>query len=181
MDEISEMAQALADMFRYNTSGGDEIVTLQEELVQIDDYMKIQGIRFEDKIAYELDIQDEAYRFPLLKMTLQPLVENAVFHGIERKRGKGTIRISATVAGERLRLAISDDGVGISEKRLVELRSRLGFPLHQEPFAASAAGGGIGIGNVCARYRIRYGTVFGFSIECRKGAGTSITLSFPEA
>ncbi|MBW7460310.1 histidine kinase, partial [Paenibacillus sepulcri] len=78
VNDIGEMAQALADMFRYNTKTGDEIVTLQEELVQIDAYMKIQGIRFEDKIAYELDIEEDAYRFPLLKMTLQPLVENAV-------------------------------------------------------------------------------------------------------
>lgn len=181
VNDIGEMAQALADMFRYNTKTGDEIVTLQEELVQIDAYMKIQGIRFEDKIAYELDIEEDAYRFPLLKMTLQPLVENAVFHGIERKRGKGTIRICAAAAGERLRLTVSDDGVGISEKRLGELRTRLGYPLHQEPFTASAAEGGIGIGNVYARYAIRYGAHFEFSIESRKGTGTAITLLFPEA
>ena len=93
VEEIGQMAQSLADMFRYNTKNTDEVVTLQEELVQIDAYINIQSIRFEGKIDYRLDIEDELYNFPMLKMTLQPLVENAVFHGIERKRGKGTIHL----------------------------------------------------------------------------------------
>ncbi|SFB22565.1 Histidine kinase-, DNA gyrase B-, and HSP90-like ATPase [Cohnella sp. OV330] len=177
--EIGEVAQALADMFRYNTRNRDEIVTLQEELEQIDAYMKIQGIRFDDKIVYELDIEEALYGFPLLKMTLQPLVENAVFHGIERKRGKGTIRIAARSEHDGVHLTVSDDGVGISDARLGELRAKLNWQLHREVWPDSAAEGGIGVRNVYTRYAIRFGERMFFRIDSQKGVGTSITLILP--
>lgn len=177
--EIGEVAQALADMFRYNTRNRDEIVTLQEELEQIDAYMKIQGIRFDDKIVFEQDIEESLYGFPVLKMTLQPLVENAVFHGIERKRGKGTIRIVARRAYDGVHLAVSDDGVGISEARLCELRAKLNWQLHREEWPDSAAEGGIGVRNVYTRYAIRFGERMSFRIDSHKGVGTRITLVLP--
>lgn len=177
--EIGEVAQALADMFRYNTRNRDEIVTLQEELEQIDAYMKIQGIRFDDKIVYEQDIEEALYGFPLLKMTLQPLVENAVFHGIERKRGKGTIRIAARSELDGVHLAVSDDGVGISDARLGELRAKLNWQLHREVWPDSAAEGGIGVRNVYTRYAIRFGERMSFRIDSQKGVGTRITLILP--
>ncbi|MDG0789918.1 sensor histidine kinase [Cohnella ginsengisoli] len=177
--EIGEVAQALADMFRYNTRNRDEIVTLQEELEQIDAYMKIQGIRFDDKIVYEQDIDEALYGFPLLKMTLQPLVENAVFHGIERKRGKGTIRIAAHSELEGVHLTVSDDGVGISDARLGELRAKLNWQLHREVWPDSAAEGGIGVRNVYTRYAIRFGERMSFRIDSQKGVGTRITLILP--
>ncbi|MBB6735956.1 cache domain-containing sensor histidine kinase [Cohnella zeiphila] len=181
VSDIGDMAQALADMFRYNTRNKDEVVTLQEEAVQIDAYMKIQGIRFEDKIAYELDIEEELYNFPVLKMTLQPLVENAVFHGIERKRGKGTIRIVARrVPDGRVELAVEDDGVGLSERRLEEVRAKLRAPLLQESFPSDVSEGGIGFRNVYARYAIRYGDRMEMSIDSRKGFGTRASLLLPD-
>lgn len=176
VEEIGQMAQSLADMFRYNTKNTDEVVTLQEELVQIDAYINIQSIRFEGKIDYRLEIEDELYNFPMLKMTLQPLVENAVFHGIERKRGKGTIHIKAWKEGEWTYIQVKDDGVGISEKRLEQILASLRQPLYQEEYKLSAASGGIGVQNVYARYTIRYGEQFQFSIESRKGIGTEVTL-----
>jgi len=176
--EIGEMAQALADMFRYNTRNRDEVVTLQEELDQIEAYMKIQSIRFEDKIAYEADVDESLYNFPVLKMTLQPLVENAVFHGLERKRGKGTIRVAAAVEEGRFVLTVSDDGVGMSEQRLGDLRTKLKQSLHREE-TVSVAEGGIGVRNVYSRYAIQFGDRLGFAIESRKGAGTRVSLSLP--
>ncbi|MZQ83700.1 HAMP domain-containing protein [Paenibacillus sp. 5J-6] len=176
VEEVGQMAQSLADMFRYNTKNTDEVVTLQEELVQIDAYINIQSIRFEGKIDYRVDIEDELYNFPMLKMTLQPLVENAVFHGIERKRGKGTIHLKAWREGEWTYIQVKDDGVGISEKRLEQILTSLRQPLYQEEYKLSAASGGIGVQNVYARYTIRYGEQFQFSIESRKGIGTEVTL-----
>ncbi|MFC5704025.1 sensor histidine kinase [Cohnella faecalis] len=179
VEEISVMAQSLADMFRYNTKNKDEIVTLQEELDQIDSYIKIQSIRFEGKIECGIQIDEALYGTPLLKMTLQPLVENAVFHGIERKRGKGMITISASKERSRIRLSIKDDGVGISEKRLAEIRDKLKPPAQQliEPSAEREIG--IGIVNVYSRYAIRFGDRFDFTIDSKKGSGTEITLVFP--
>jgi two-component system sensor histidine kinase YesM len=179
VEEISIMAQSLADMFRYNTKNKDEIVTLQEELVQIDSYIKIQSIRFEGKIVYNQVIDEALYGTPLLKMTLQPLVENAVFHGIERKRGKGTITISVMQEDSRIRLTIADDGVGISDKRLIDIRNKLKPPMQQLNEIGLAQDHGIGIVNVYSRYAIRYGEQFEFLIESKKGTGTVITLVFP--
>lgn len=176
VEEVGQMAQSLADMFRYNTKNTDEVVTLQEELVQIEAYINIQSIRFEGKIDYRVDIEDELYHFPMLKMTLQPLVENAVFHGIERKRGKGIIHLKAWREGDWTYIQVKDDGVGISEKRLEQILASLRQPLYQEEYKLSAASGGIGVQNVYARYTIRYGEQFQFSIESRKGIGTEVTL-----
>jgi len=176
--EIGDIAQALADMFRYNTRNRDEVVTLQEELDQIEAYMKIQSIRFDDKIAYEADVDESLYNYPVLKMTLQPLVENAVFHGLERKRGKGTIRVAAAKEEGRFVLIVADDGVGMSEQRLADLRTKLKQSLHREE-AVSVAEGGIGVRNVYARYAIQFGDRLGFEVNSRKGAGTRITLSLP--
>ncbi|SFE27646.1 Sensor histidine kinase YesM [Paenibacillus algorifonticola] len=180
VQEISEMAQSLADIFRYNTKNKDEIVTLQEELVQIEAYMNIQRIRFEDKISFEQQIDDDLYSFPMLKMTLQPLVENAVFHGIERKRGKGTIAVIVSREGGSITLTVKDDGVGISDKHLADIRSSLKPPLQQGEGLSSDTRSGIGVLNVYSRYRIRYGERFEFHINSRKGTGTEIKLLIPE-
>ncbi len=176
--EIGEIAHALADMFRYNTRNRDEIVTLQEELDQIEAYMKIQSIRFDDKIAYEVDVDESLYNYPVLKMTLQPLVENAVFHGLERKRGKGTIRIAAWKEEGHFVLTVFDDGVGMSEQHLGDLRTKLKQSLHSEE-TVSVADGGIGVRNVYSRYAIHFGERQSFDIDSRKGAGTQIKLTLP--
>jgi two-component system sensor histidine kinase YesM len=177
VEKIGDMAQSLADMFRYNIKNKDEMVTLREELEQIDSYMNIQGIRFEDKITYIQEIDDNLLDYPLLKMTLQPLVENAVFHGVEPKIGKSMIRIIAHKEGESLLITVSDDGVGISAERLKALRNELRKQrLSEDMPVSSAAGGGIGIRNVYARYAIRLGKQFECKIESEVGEGTRVTL-----
>ncbi|OMF30820.1 hypothetical protein BK133_16140 [Paenibacillus sp. FSL H8-0548] len=179
VQEIGQMAESLADIFRYNTRNKDEVVTLQEELVQIDAYMSIQRIRFEEKIEYEQLIEEELYSFPLLKMTLQPLVENAVFHGIERKRGKGKITVAVKREGDKVALSVLDDGVGMSEKHLAEIRNTLRPPLQQDHMVSNSARMGIGIQNVFSRYKIRFGEQFEFEINSKKGEGTEIKLLYP--
>lgn len=175
--EISEMAQSLADMFRYNIKNSEEIVTLREELEQIEAYIKIQSFRFEDKFDYQVKVDDSLYEFKLLKMTLQPLVENAVFHGIEPKKEKGIIMVSVWREDDRVYLTVSDDGVGIEEEKLRHIQSGLAQPFYQEEFAdLSTTGSGIGMRNVYARYAIRYGRLAEFAIESTKESGTCITL-----
>ena len=176
VEKIGDMAQSLADMFRYNIKNKDEMVTLREELEQINSYMKIQGIRFEDKITYIQEIEDDVLDYPLLKMTLQPMVENAVFHGVEPKIGKSTIRLIAHKEGESLLITVSDDGVGISADKLKALRNELKKQHVSEDIPVSAAGGGIGVRNVYARYAIRLGEQFDCIIESEEGKGTRVTL-----
>lgn len=176
VEKIGDMAQSLADMFRYNIKNKDEMVTLRDELEQINSYMNIQGIRFEDKITYIQEIEDDLLDYPLLKMTLQPIVENAVYHGVEPKIGKSTIRLTAHKEGESLLLNVCDDGVGISEESLNELRIKLRKSIYSEDIPVSAASGGIGIRNVYARYAIRLGDQFECKIESEVGKGTRVTL-----
>jgi two-component system, sensor histidine kinase YesM len=177
VDEIGEMVHALADMFRYNTKSRDELVTLEDELVQIRAYMHIQRIRFDDRIAFELDADPALASYPMLKMTLQPLVENAVSHGLERKRGSGLIRVTARLENGRFVLSVYDNGIGMSDRRLERIRAMLRQPLYQDEMALSAQGGGIGIRNVHTRHAIRYGDKYQLDIISRKGEGTQITLS----
>ncbi|WP_235941283.1 cache domain-containing sensor histidine kinase [Paenibacillus puerhi] len=177
--KIGDMAQSLADMFRYNIKNTSSVVTLREELEQIEAYMSIQSIRFEDKITYEREIEEALLSVTVLKMTLQPLVENAVFHGIEPKLGRCRLRVSATTEGGHMRLTISDDGVGIDAERLRSLRERLNESVFNEDTAFSAEEGGIGIRNVYARYTIRFRDRFRFEIASEPGAGTAISLLIP--
>lgn len=178
VEQIGDMSQSLANIFRYNTKNNDELVTLEDELNQIKDYMHIQTIRFEDKLAYKLEIEEELKDLPLLKMTLQPILENAVFHGIEPKRGKGTIRITAQRLEHQVQLTITDDGVGIPSARLHDIQEALDKPLHRDQLSGSVLEGSIGIRNVYARYAIRLGEQFQFKITSVEGKGTEVTLSF---
>lgn len=175
--QIGAMAQSLADMFRYNLkSGGDGLVTLGDELEQIRSYMNIQRIRFEGKLSFELDIADGLHDYPLIKMTLQPLVENAVFHGIERSMGEGTIRLSAHRAGDRVRIAVSDNGAGIPPERLEALREMLRRPLYSDGLRPEGGQFGIGLHNVYARYKIRLGSRFDMEIDSVPDQGTEVSL-----
>ena len=175
--QIAAMAQSLADMFRYNLkNGGNGLVTLGDELEQIKSYMNIQRIRFEDKLSFEYDIADELHDYPLIKMTLQPLVENAVFHGIERSMGKGMIRLSAHRDGNRVRIVVSDNGAGIPPERLEALREMLRRPLYPDEFRPGARPFGIGLHNVYARYKIRLGSRFDMEIDSVPDRGTEVSL-----
>ena len=178
VEQIGDMSQSLANIFRYNTKNNDELVTLTDELNQINDYMHIQMIRFEDKLAYELNIEEELHDLPLLKMTLQPILENAVFHGIEPKRGKGTIWITARRLQYYVELSIQDNGVGIPSARLHEIQSALNIPPHRDQLSNSVLEGSIGIRNVYARYAIRLGEQFQFEITSVEGKGTEVILRF---
>jgi sensor histidine kinase YesM len=175
--QIGDMAQSLADMFRYNLkSGGDGVVTLGDELEQIRSYMNIQRIRFEERLSFDLDIEEGLHEYPLIKMTLQPLVENAVFHGIERSVGKGVIRVSARREGERVRIAVSDDGAGMAPGRLEMLREMLRRPLYPDGIQPGAGQFGIGLHNVYARYKIRLGARFDMEIDSIPDRGTTVSL-----
>ncbi|ASA21373.1 sensor histidine kinase [Paenibacillus donghaensis] len=180
VEVISEMAQSLADMFRYNIKNSDEVVSLREELEQIEAYIRIQSFRFEGKFHYSVDVEEELYDYPMLKMTLQPLVENAVFHGIEPMRGKGMIRITARKYADGVHLSVSDNGVGVIEERLAKIRADLVRPVVQEQNLSLSSGAGIGIRNVYTRYAIRYSNRVEFRIDSGEGAGTLITLILRE-
>ncbi|WP_151735545.1 cache domain-containing sensor histidine kinase ['Paenibacillus yunnanensis' Narsing Rao et al. 2020] len=118
--EISQMVTSLSDFFRYSLSKGKNIIPLRDELKQVESYLEIQQFRFQDKLEYELEETDPRLLAECLvvKLSIQPLVENAIIHGIQRRRGKGRIRIRVTASPETLCVLVFDDGVGADPEKL---------------------------------------------------------------
>ncbi|MEG0693558.1 MAG: histidine kinase, partial [Oscillospiraceae bacterium] len=126
---IAKMTKALSGLFRYSISKKEELSTLREELKNVDNYMTIQQLRFSNKFMYVVDIdtydEKEIIDCKIPKLTIQPIVENAIFHGLETKLGKGMIIISVYITQKRLIISIEDDGIGMSEELMERLNNRL--------------------------------------------------------
>ena len=184
-ETTEKMTQALAALFRYNLSTKDQIVPLAMELQVVSEYMYLQKMRFGNRVNYEVDVPADADRICIPSFTLQPLVENAVVHGISKKEQGGTVSVKAEHLApengtDRILLTIRDDGLGMSSERLAQLKVRLegtdGQPAAEEN--SSAAGLGIGLGNIYKRVRNLYpdGT---FEIWSEEGRGTAILITIP--
>ena len=162
----------LGDFFRKNLKSGDKFVTLREEREHIRAYLAIEQARFSERLCVREEITDDALNWRLPGLTLQPLVENAIKHGIYPMSTPGEILISAGVEEKILVVRISDNGVGISSQKLNSIHDGVEF---------STSGLGIGLQNVAQRLQILYGERADFVIESTEGTGTVITLRIPPA
>lgn len=182
--EAAEMAEALANYFRYNISKKKDIVTVGEELDNIDNYISIQKRRFGDKIDYEIryDSDEAQIRSALMpKLTLQPLVENAIYHGIEKKAKGGTVTVHAVATKKRLIIRVVDDGPGMDHETLEAVRAKLRGGENELP-GSKAAGekhGGIALANVNQRIQMLYGAYYGITFASTKGLGTEAEVTLP--
>ncbi|MBO9604507.1 MAG: sensor histidine kinase [Paenibacillaceae bacterium] len=163
--EIVVMAKSLGRMMRYNIRTSENLVTVGEEIEHVGSYLAIQQIRFGDKLGYELDVPPQLRAQPMLKFTLQPLVENAILHGFANMEERGIISIVGRLEGETLVFDVSDDGAGIPPERLAAI--------------SRAESAGIGIANVVARLRICYGERATLTIESEERVGTCVTVRMP--
>ncbi|MEF2246091.1 cache domain-containing sensor histidine kinase [Paenibacillus sp. IITD108] len=181
VDSIAEMSKALGDMFRYSIKMSRDEVSLREELEHVGNYIKIQSYRYGDKIRWQIDIPPELLDISMLKLLLQPIVENAVYHGIEMKKGKGTVRIAAYEDERGVWIEVVDDGVGIDEVKLKRLREMLDSPPEFEQLNANTGDTrSIGVYNVHARISLYYGTPYGLQVESMEnGGGTTVRLRLP--
>ncbi|WP_211746043.1 sensor histidine kinase [Paenibacillus sp. Marseille-Q4541] len=171
--DIGEMIGLLGRMFRVHIQTGKELVPLQEELAHIRLYVQIQQMRFGEKIQYSETCDPQALTLPVVHFSLQPLIENAIVHGLERKKGLGHLEVTAEITGQFMRIEIKDDGVGISEEQLLEIRKIL-----QDP-ASSLDMEHIGIKNVHDRIQYHFGDIYGLEIESDLTTGTVITILYP--
>lgn len=159
--DISEMIGLRGRLFRIHIQSGKETVTLREEMVHTRLYVKMQQMRFGDNIAYVERLEPGCEHVPIMHFTLQPLVENAIVHGLERQAGGGCLEVAASIEGGDLVIRVRDDGVGMDEAKLSELRDRLSNPsdsLDEEH---------IGIKNVHDRLRFYFGERYGLEVESR--------------
>lgn len=169
-EAAEKMVSDLSDFFRHTLSNGKDIVSLEDERKQVTSYLQIQQVRYRDILTYTIDIEEEVLGKMLPKLTLQPLVENALYHGLKEKRGGGTIKIKGARFNDEIIIKIIDDGAGIPHDRLVELRRAID-------------GGervGFGLVTVHERLRLFFGDKAGLEVESKEGEGTTITVHIPD-
>lgn len=179
---IAETTEALATFFRYTISNVDSLVTLEEELGNAENYFAIQNYRFGDKMHLQIDIEegDIDLRSCLIpKLTLQPIIENAIIHGLENKIGKGMVSLQIGCDGKRLLIQILDDGIGMSEEILLGIRGRLHSTATHKTDEDKVKMGGIALNNVNARIQLLFGEAYGIGIASVPNLGTRVEINLP--
>ncbi|HHT48531.1 MAG TPA: sensor histidine kinase [Firmicutes bacterium] len=172
-DGIRAMISSLGRLLRAVMGDVNEKITIREELALLDDYMYIQKIRYRGKIGFRRIIEAPVLLNCLIpKFTLQPLVENAVFHGIEPKDGSGEVVLSITEQQQQLVISVWDNGVGISRQKLVGL-------LAKEDGDRGKANNGIGLRNIHDRIQLIYGVDYGLALDSREGEYTKVVIRLP--
>lgn len=183
LSNVAQMTEALATFFRYTISNVEHLVTLEDELVNIENYYIIQQYRFGERLnlSIEYDCEDklEILKYRLPKLTLQPIVENSIYHGIERKMGKGNVCIKLETTSKRLIITVSDDGLGMKEDRLQELNEKLNIQSFDYVKPDSGKKGGIAIINVNNRIKLLFGEKYGINIYSTINIGTDVEITLP--
>ena len=184
--EATEMVGALSKLFRIGLSKGNEIIPLVDEIEHVKSYLIIQKTRYKEKLNYTIDVDEDCNRLYVMKIILQPIVENAIYHGIKERRGTGTVSIKISQSHGFLKMIIEDDGKGMDGERLLSLRKALSSPLvDQEHVIATptlSRGGelvGYGLRNVQERIQLSFGALYGITIESALHDGTVVTITHP--
>jgi len=183
IESIADMTQALANCLRYCINTESDMVTLDEELENVKNYIKIQQTRFGDKLKFIMVVDEEnderilSYKLP--KLTIQPIVENAVFHGLEMKRNMGEVQIKAFATDTRLSINIIDNGLGIPRNKLKMLNKNLYLGQLSRSETEYGSKQSIGLYNVNQRIKLYYGDNFGLRIKSIVDEGTNVEIIVP--
>jgi two-component system sensor histidine kinase YesM len=178
--DIAEMVESLSKLFRIGLSSGREIISVHDEVEHIRSYLKIQQIRYRDKLNFSIEFPEKLMQLRVLKLIMQPIVENAIYHGIKERRGLGTIKLSARQVGATLEIYIEDDGRGMEAEQVEKLQRKLDRPFTEtETVESDAIKGGYGLMNIQARMRLTFGEQFGIQVESEFEKGTKVTIIHP--
>ncbi len=170
-DTVIQMTSALSKLLRKSISNQKEIVTVAEEVEYVNEYLKIQQMRYHDKMEYEINVEDEVLSCPISKLVLQPLVENAIYHGIKGKEGKGRITITGTVEDNRAVIRVLDNGVGMDARTLSHI-----FDVNKDESNSISK---VGVRNVNSRLKLYYGEEYGLNYQSSAHVGTCVTVTIP--
>ncbi|WP_105617662.1 sensor histidine kinase [Vallitalea okinawensis] len=166
VNEASEATKALADYYRVTLSNGKDIITLGEEFKNVEDYLALQAIRYSDVFTYTIHVDEKIKSYRIVKLTLQPLVENAIYHGLKPRGRQGQIWIHGSIVGQEIYIEVRDNGVGMSEDRVQELmgnRNDTNFGLY----------------NVQDRIGLFFGQGYGLEILSQENEGTTVKIRLP--
>lgn len=175
--QASKMVEALANFYRISLSRGEEFIRIEDEMENIKNYLFIMQMRYGDKFAYDIRVVPDIMQHTIPKLLLQPLVENAIYHGIKQKRGFGHITVEGTIQDERIIIKITDDGIGMSDETLERLRATLS--LNKSP-SSSPVIMTFGVMNVNERIKAVYGSLYGLQVESRYGSGAVVSIVIPK-
>lgn len=173
-EHVVMMVSSLSDFFRTTLSKGRDYISIQEEEAHIRSYLQIQQFRYRDILEYDIRIPEELYQYQILKLTLQPLVENALYHGIKYKRGMGRILVTGEFEAGSLLFTVHDDGIGMDRRRLEHVQRLIKGELKDENEPS-----GFGLFNVEQRIRLNYGQEYGLEIESEYGEWTKVKVRIP--
>lgn len=177
--EIADMTEALSKLFRRMIAKESMLITLAEELQSVDNYMLIQKFRFHNRFGYQLRIEDESLLSLMVpNLIIQPIVENAIVHGLEKREGSGEVQIYAYATQNRLMISVEDNGVGVPPDKLDAINAMLRDEL---PVERSEKGSGMGIAlpNINQRIKLRFGASYGVNIMSTQGVGATVEIVLP--
>lgn len=172
-EEVIEMVTALARLFRISISKGKDIISVGQELEHARNYMLIQKMRYKDKFEFEIRADEQVKNLKTIKLILQPLIENSIYHGIEYMVDEGEIEIIASIADEYLLFEVRDNGLGMDDEQLKKLRE------NDAQSSSSKKGNGVGVRNVNERIRLKFGKRYGLEIQSELEEGTTVKLWLP--
>lgn len=186
-EEVSTMVKSLAKLFRFTINTGSEVVALEDELEHARNYLTIQELRFQNKFIVKWELDEGAMKLPVLKFILQPLIENALQHGIEDLYGEGELIIRTEISGDSLVLTVQDNGIGMSEEELERVKKGLTMEMETGEGMAAATrksestsrNSGVGLINVYQRLHLYYGATLQMKMESEEFAGTKISIILP--
>lgn len=167
-----QMVTALAKLFRISLSRGKNIITVKDELQHVENYLIIQKVRYKNKFEYDIKVEEAIKECAIIKLIVQPLVENSIYHGLEFMDGDGEIHVCAYQKGENLIVEVADNGPGMNEEQVNAL-------LTGNIKSSTTKGSGIGFQNVQSRIKLYFGEAYGLEVESEPDEGTLIRIVLP--
>lgn len=172
--EVSDVILALSKTFRYATNTRDYIVTVKDEINNLQNYMTVANARYGGKVEFKVIAPEEVMALPIMKVCLQPIIENALNHGLSKRGGKGTVTVEFQLEKETMHISLRDNGLGMSFEQLNEIRQSLSGRKIDEDVKE----GSIGLKNINDRICLHYGDCYGLQLESDEG-GTEVMLTYP--
>lgn len=182
MENLAEITEALSTFFRYTITETGNLVTLENELENVENYFIIQQYRFGEKLKMEVNLPEgepDVLQLQFPKLTLQPIIENAIFHGLEGKAEGGTIIIDVETTPDKVLVSIRDDGVGIPEEALDKINRKLDLVSVSYINEDKKKRGSIALNNVCRRIKLLFGEEYGIHIFSIVNVGTDVHINIP--
>ena len=173
MNEVITVTRALSNFFRISLSGGKDWITIRQEVDHLQGYLTIQKVRYRDILDYTIQVDESLYDLYILKLVIQPLVENAIYHGIKNRRGGGRLTVTVERQGEMLSVKVTDDGAGMTSERLDKVLSAL------EARGMPEGESGYGLYSVDKRLKLYYNQPEGLKVTSQHGEGTTIEFCVP--